>query len=101
MAKRFSWRSGLFIIGAIISCALAGFSIYTLAFDAAEIGTASAVLFAGLCLLPAALFGLPYFNSKFYISYSKEKGLTIAEERRHKPRKAKTIDREDHAEWAQ
>ena len=101
MAKRSSWRFWLFLGGAIISCALSAFAIYTIAFVSVEIGWAIAALILGACVLPAVLLGLPYLNSRFYISYDKKGGWKFGEERRQTKRKYKTTEREDYAEWAQ
>ncbi|MDR1911621.1 MAG: hypothetical protein LBQ52_04660 [Helicobacteraceae bacterium] len=80
MAKKNNWRFWLFLCGAGLSCALAAIAAY-LAIGQ-EIGTISGILIAGAALLPVALFGAPYINSKFYFSFSTKDGLKIGEEKR-------------------
>ncbi|MDR2153065.1 MAG: hypothetical protein LBO72_09605 [Helicobacteraceae bacterium] len=99
MATRRVWQFRLFLIGALISCGLSAFAIYTIAFITAEISWALAALTIGACALPAILLGLPYLNGKFYFSYTRQHGLKFGEERRSRKRKSATKEHCDHAEW--
>jgi Na+/melibiose symporter-like transporter len=94
-----NWRFWLFLFGAGISAGLSGFAIYTIAFVSVDISWALCVLILSACALPCVLFGLPLFNAKFYVSYSKEYGLKIGEEKRKSKRRGKTAERQEHAEW--
>jgi hypothetical protein len=70
------------MFGAFLSCVIAAIEIVLLVFQSsAELTWISAALLAFGALLPTALFGLPYLDSRFAISYSKTSGLTIAEEK--------------------
>jgi hypothetical protein len=72
----------LLCTGAIISAALSCFAIYLIAFSAADISMALAALIIGACALPAVILGLPYFNAHFDITYTRDSGLNIREEKR-------------------
>jgi hypothetical protein len=82
VAKNSNWKLYLFIFGMVLSSLFAAGAIGVLVFITIEISWALCALILGACVLPVLLFGLPYFNSKFRVSYSKEGGLKIEEERR-------------------
>jgi hypothetical protein len=89
VAKKSNWRFWLFIFGAIVSCAIAIAQIALLVVPAKtgiqiELTWVSASVLAFAALLPAILFGLPYFNSRFNVSYSKKEGFKIVEEQTKK-----------------
>ena len=101
MAKKINWRFCLFLIGAAISCLIAIGEIALIALGyIGAIGWVTAALLGLGAILPAALFGAPYLNSRFYVSYSRQSGWRFGEERRKTPRASKTAERQDYAEWA-
>ena len=101
MAKKSNWRFYLFLGGAALSCLIAAGEIALIAFGAIDsISWVVAAIFGVAAILPALLFGAPYLNSRFYISYDKESGWKFGEERRRSPRKSKTAEHSEEAEWA-
>jgi hypothetical protein len=85
MAKQPKWRFYLFLLGAFISCLIGVLEVVlTLKGAFSDLSWPVVALLAFGALLPAVLFGLPYLNSRFMVSYSKESGLTIAEEKKIK-----------------
>jgi hypothetical protein len=98
MAKKSNWRLWLFIAGALISAALSALAIWTLATNGADFGGALSVAIVCACALPAALFGLPYIDSRINVSYSKRGGLKIEEETpkrrlcRRDPKTGRTVE---------
>jgi hypothetical protein len=92
MGKRSNWRVRLFLTGTIVSCLIALGEIALIALGyISDLSWVTAALLAFAALLPAALFSLPYANSRFIVSYSKESGLTIAEEtKKPKERQCRT-----------
>jgi hypothetical protein len=94
MGKKSNWRFKLFIVGAVISCLIAIGEIVLLAIEKIDLTWESASLFALAAILPVALFGSPYINSRFSISYDKRNGLEIKEETKtERGQKCQTIDK--------
>jgi hypothetical protein len=87
MAKKANWRFWLFIGGAALSLMIVIAEIALIAIGAiADLSWALAAVLGAAALAPTILLGLPYANSRFYVSYNSKQGLVIREERRRNRR---------------